>query len=150
MAFHWSLIDSKTPQVSRTHLSMAAKNISHQWYNRWPSCSIVFFFQFPSQVFILLFAFFLFYSVFNRDSKVHNFANSFFYLIIIRSGLLGEIRLSVYMSKSHGSLCVSFPKTDAGLGIYHLFLWSNLNFLAHLPVDPITHPEVSSLILLLC
>ena len=33
------------------------------------------------------------------------------------------------MSKSHWSLCVSFSRTDAGLCIYHLFVWSNLNFL---------------------
>ena len=50
-------------------------------------------------------------------------------LIIIRSGLLAEIRWSVCMSKSHRSLCVSFSSTDDGLCIYHLFVWSNLNFL---------------------
>ena len=33
------------------------------------------------------------------------------------------------MSKSHRSLCVSFSMTGAGLCIYHLFVWSNLNFL---------------------
>ena len=48
-----------------------------------------------------------------------------FLLIIIRSGRLAEIRWSVCMSKSHWSLCVSFPRTDAGLCIYHLFVWSN-------------------------
>ena len=53
----------------------------------------------------------------------------FFFLIIIRSGLLAEIRLSVFMSKSHWSLCVSFSRTSAGLCIYHLLAWSNLNFL---------------------
>ena len=53
----------------------------------------------------------------------------FFLLIIIRSGLLAEIRWSVCMSKSHRSLCVSFSWTDAGLCIYHLVVWSDLNFL---------------------
>ena len=33
------------------------------------------------------------------------------------------------MSKSHRSLCVSFSRTDVGLCIYHLLVWSNLNFL---------------------
>ena len=33
------------------------------------------------------------------------------------------------MSKSHRSLCVSFSRTGAGLCIYHLLAWSNLNFL---------------------
>ena len=47
----------------------------------------------------------------------------FFLLIIIRSGLLAEIRWSVCMLKSHRSLCVLFSRTDAGLCIYHLFVW---------------------------
>ena len=33
------------------------------------------------------------------------------------------------MSNSYRSLCVSFSRTGAGLCIYHLFVWSNLNFL---------------------
>ena len=53
----------------------------------------------------------------------------FFLLIIIRSGLLGKIRWSVRISKSHRSLCVSFSRTDSGLCIYHLLACSNLNFL---------------------
>ena len=53
----------------------------------------------------------------------------FFLLIIIRSGLLADIRWSVCMSKSHRSLCVSFSRTDVGLCIYHLLVWSNLDFL---------------------
>ena len=53
----------------------------------------------------------------------------FFSLIIIKSGLLIEIRWSVCMSKSHRSLCVSFSRAGAGLCIYHLFVWPTLNFL---------------------
>ena len=90
------------------------------------------FFLFSSKVEvpILVFTFFQFYSVVSRDSKVNNFANSlFFFFVIIRSGLLAEIRWSVCMSKSHRSLCVSFSRAGAGLYIYHLLLWSNLNFL---------------------
>ena len=64
-----------------------------------------------------------------RDSKVHNFASFLFLLIIIRSGLLVEIRWAICMSKSHWSLCVSFSRTDAGLCIYHLFVLSISNFL---------------------
>ena len=48
------------------------------------------------------------------------------FFIIIRSGLLAEIRWSVCMSKSHRSLRVSFFRTDAGLCIYHLLVWSLL------------------------
>ena len=90
------------------------------------------FFQFPCkvEVLILLFTFFQFYFVVNRDSKVDNFANSlFFLLIIIRSSLLAEVKWSVCMSKSHWCLCVSFSRTDVGLRIYHLFIWSNIDFL---------------------
>ena len=89
------------------------------------------FFQFSNKVEVLisLFRFFQFYSVVSRDSKVDNFADSFFLLIILRSGLLAEIRWSVCISKSHRSLCVSFSMTGAGLCIYHLLAWSHLNFL---------------------
>ena len=67
------------------------------------------------------------------------------FLLIIKSDLLAEIRLSVYMSKSHRSLYVSFSRTDAGLCIYHLFVWSNLNFL-HIS-QWITLPTQSCLVL---
>ena len=165
MVFHWSLSDSKSPQVSSTLLSiLVILNNAVIWMDSThPPTSkssspvnnllvtvlkapitigtivtFIFhgFFQFPSkvEVLILLFTFFQFYSVISRDSKVHNFANSlflsfFFFLFIIRSGLLAEIRWSVCMSKSHRSLCVLFSRTDAGLFIYHLFELSNFNFL---------------------
>ena len=90
------------------------------------------FFQFSGkvEVLVLLFTFFQFYSMVSRDSEVDKFVNSlFFLLIIIRSGLLTEIRWSLCMSKSVRSLCVSFSRTGAGLWIYYLFVGSNLNFL---------------------
>ena len=96
-----------------------------------PLCFIVFF-QFPSkvEVLILLFLFFQFYSVVSRYSKVHNLASSlFFFVDYYKSGLLAEIRWSVSTLKSHRSLCVSFSRRAAVLCIYHLFAWSNLNFL---------------------
>ena len=66
-------------------------------------------------------------------------------LIIIRSGLLAEIRWSVCMSKSHKSLCVSFSRTGARLCIYHFSVWSNLDFL-HISLW-ITLPTQSCLVL---
>ena len=41
----------------------------------------------------------------------------------------GRIGWSVCMLKSYRSLCESFSGTGAGLCIYHLFVWSNWNFL---------------------
>ena len=81
----------------------------------------------------------------SRDGKVDNFATSILLLIIIRSGLLAEIRRSVCMSKSHWSLCVLFSRIGAGLCVYHLFVWSNLNFL-HIS-QWITLPTQSCLVL---
>ena len=135
MVFHRSLSDSKSPQVSRTLLCiLAVLNNAVVWMvsTRRPTstssrpfrnhlvtvpnapitigiiftCMFHSFFQFPSkvEVLILLFTFFQFYSVVSRDSKVDNFANSL--LVIIKSGLLAEIRWSVCMSKFHRSLCV--------------------------------------------
>ena len=53
----------------------------------------------------------------------------FLLLVIMRSGLLAEIRWSVCILKYHRSLCESFSRTGAGLCKYHLFVWSNWNFL---------------------
>ena len=50
-----------------------------------------------------------------------------FLFTITRSGYLVEIMWPVCISKSLRSLCVS--RTDLGLCRYHLFVWSNLNFL---------------------
>ena len=47
----------------------------------------------------------------------------------MKSGLLAGIKWSVCMLKSQRSLCVSFSRTGAWLFIYHLFVWSNWNFL---------------------
>ena len=69
----------------------------------------------------------------------------FFLLIIIRSGLLAKIRWSVFMSKSNRSLCVLFSRTGAGLRMYHLFVWSKLDFL-HIS-QWITLPSQSCLVL---
>ena len=87
------------------------------------SCSTV-------EVLIFLFTFLQNYSVVRRDSKVDNFTNFlFFLLIIMRSGLLAGIKWSVCMLKSHRSLCESFSSTGTGLCIYYLFVWLNWNFL---------------------
>ena len=160
MVFPWSLSDSKSPQVSWTHLSILAdpnnavvwtvstrpvifkssspctnpfgnfnKGTNYNWYR----CHfhVPQFFQFSSkvQVLILLFTFFQFHSVVPADNRVPNSASSLFLLIIIRSGLLGEIRWSVCISKFQRGLCVSFCRTDSWLCIYHLFVRSNFNFL---------------------
>ena len=160
MVFHWRLSDSKSPQVSRILLSILAifnnavvwmvstrpptskssrpfnnplvtvPKHQSQLVSLSPSCSIVF--QFSSKVTVLIspFTFFQFYSVACRDSKVDNFADFLFLLLIImRSGVRAEIRWSICISNSHKSLCVSFSRTGAGLCIYHLLAWSNLNFL---------------------
>ena len=158
MVFHWSLSDSISPQVSRTlHSILAVLNNVVDWMvstcphtskssslfnnslvtvSRAPimigimshSCSIFFSvawqgrrvnssFYFPSVLFCG--------QPWQKSSQFYNY----FLLIIIRSGLLAEIRWSACMSKSYRSLCVSFSMTNAGLCIYHLFVWSNLNFL---------------------
>ena len=92
-----------------------------------------YFFLFPCkvEVLILLFTFFQFYSVVSRGQQNQQFCKFSFLLllIIIRSGLIAKIRWSVCMSKSHRSLWASFSRTDDGLCIYHLFVWSNFNFL---------------------
>ena len=160
MVLHWSLSDSKSPQVSRTRLSILAvlsnavvwivstrlpTSKSSRPFNNplvtVPKAPITIgtivtfmlhsFFQFSCkvEVLILLFNFLQIYSVVRRDSKVNNFTDSLSFVDYYDSGLLAGIRWSVCMLKSHRSLCESFSRTGAGLCIYHLFVWSNWNFL---------------------
>ena len=106
------------------------------------------FFQFSSKVqrFIFLFTFFRFYSVVSRDSRVQNLAGSFLFLLIItRSSRLAEIWWSACIAKSQRSLCISFFRTESGSCIYHLFMWSNFNFLHKF--QSITLPIYSCLVL---
>ena len=162
MVFHWSLSDSKSPQVSRTLLSiLVVLNNDVVWMvsTRPPTSSSSSPFSNPlvtipnAPITIGVIVTCMFHSFFNSLAKSrylsffsHSFsfilwsartAKStilqvlffFFLLIIIRSGLLAGIRWSVCLLKSHRSLCESFSRTGAGLCIYHLFVWSNLNFL---------------------
>ena len=72
---------------------------------------------------------FILWSAWTAKSTILQVISFFFLLVIIRSGLLAEIRWSVCMSKFHGSLSVSFSRRGAGLHRYHLFVRSKLNFL---------------------
>ena len=99
MVFHWSLSDSRFPQLSRilTDLNNAvvwmvsirpsisnssrplSKHTNYNWYR-----SFLFLFSGKIQELVPLFVFFDFHSVVRRDSKVHYMASSHFLLIIIR------------------------------------------------------------------
>ena len=164
MVFHCSLSDSKSPQVSRTLLSiLVVLNNAVVWMVSTPpltsessshfSNPLVTVPNAPITIGIIVIC--MFHSFFNslaRSRYLSFFSHSFsfvlwsagtakstilqvlffffsFLLIIIKSGLLAGITLSVCMLKSYRSLCVAFSRTDAGLCIYHLLVWSNLNFL---------------------
>ena len=125
------------------------KSTNYNWYN----CHFHvpdFFLKFLIKVklIILHFTSFQFYSVVTWDSKVHNFTSSlfFFLLIITKSGQLADIRWSVCMSKSQRSLYMLFSRTNAGLCMYHLFVWSDINLFDNSPW--ITLPRQSCLVLM--
>ena len=154
MVFHRGLSDSKSPQVSRTRfrflavLSNAVVQIvstrprtskSSRLFNNPLVIGTIVTFMFHSffntlarsrylSFFSLSFRFIL-WSAGTAKSTILQILFFFFLLIIMRSGLLAGIRWSVCMLKSHGSICESFSRTGAGLCIYHLFVWSNWNFL---------------------
>ena len=161
MVFHWSLSNSKSPQVSRTLPSiLTVLNNAIVWMvSTCPRTSkssspfnnplvtvpkapitigIIVTFRFHSSRYLSFFAHsfsFILWSARTAKSTTLQILYFFFFffffflLIIIRSGLLVEIRWSVCMSKSQKNLFVSFSGTAAWLCIYHLFVWSNLNFL---------------------
>ena len=145
MVFHWRLSDSKSPQVSRTLLSILfVFNNAVVWMvsTRLPTSKSSRPFNNPlvtvpkAPITIGIIVTFMFHSFFNslvRSSNLSLFSHSFsfilwsagtakstilqifFLIIIIRSGLLAEIRWSVCISKSHGSFCVSFCRTGVVL-----------------------------------
>ena len=53
----------------------------------------------------------------------------FFLLTATKSDCLAKICWSGCISTSQRILCVSFCRMDSGLGIYHLIIWLNSNFL---------------------
>ena len=93
--------------------------------------------------FLDIFLIFLLSPVPERQSPL--FGMFSFLLTISMSGQLDGIRSSVYISKSQRSFCVSFSRIDVRLSIYHLFVWSNLNFLHN--SQGITLPIQSCLVL---
>ena len=175
MVFHWSLSDSKSPQVSRTLLSVLADLNAVVWTVS--TCHVISKSSSPctnslvtvprapiTNGIIATFMFHSFYNSLARSRYLSLFLHSFsvtlwsagitkstipqvlsFLLIIIRYGRLAEIRWSFCILKSLRSLCVSFFGTDSGLCIYHLFVWLNFNFLHNF--QWITLPTQSCLVL---
>ena len=180
MVLHWSLSDSKSPQVSRTRLKiLAVLSNAVVWIvsTRPPISKSSRPFNNPlvivpnAPITIGTIVTFMFHSFFNSlaTSRYLSFfslsfriilwsaptAKStilqiFFLLNIMRSGLLARIKWSVCMLKSHRGLCVSFSRTGARLCRYHLFVWSNWNFLHISQWTTLPNPVGSRLILLLC
>ena len=66
----------------------------------------------------------------------------YFLLIIPRSGLLGKIRWSV-SRKIQKALRITFSRTDSGLWMCHMLVWSNLNFLHNIQWITLSHPVMS-------
>ena len=134
MVFHWSLSDSKSPQVSRTLLNIMAdlnnavvwtvstrpvilkslyqsfgdytKSTNYNWYNchfRVPQ----FFHSLTRSRYLSFFSYsfsFIQWSAITAKTTILQVLS--FLLIIIRSGLMAEIRWSVCVSKSRG-VCMS-------------------------------------------
>ena len=93
----------------------------------------LFFFFFNSLArsrYLSLFSHYFSYILWSAGTAKSSILQTFiFLLIIIRSSLLAEVRWSVWISKSHRSLCVSFSRTGAGLCIYYFLAESNLDSL---------------------
>ena len=154
MVFHWCLSDRKSPQVSRTLLSILAdlnnavvsmvstRPLFFKSFSPFINSSVT---VLRAPITIVTFMFHSFLKSLPRSRYLSFFSLSFnftlwstgtamfpilqvlfFLLFIIRSGRLAEFRWSVCMSKSQRSLCVSFPRTDVVLCMYHSFVRSNI------------------------
>ena len=174
MVFHWSFSDSKSPQVCRTHLSILAVFNSAVWmvsthpptsnYSSLFSNPLVTVPKTPITIgTIVTCMFHRFFNSLARSWYLSFFSHSFSFIlgsaetakstilqilsffIIIRSGLLAEIRWSVCTSKSHRSLCVSFSRTGAKLCIIPFVGMVKFKFLVPFSVDHLANPIVSRL-----
>ena len=165
MAFHWSLNDCKSPQVSTTLFSIPADPNTVVWivitcpiFKSFSSCtdSLVIVLSSPITISItvtfMLYSFllfstnvlvflslllFLYTTAFWRQSQLV----SLFSLTLPRLKRLTEISWSACISKCHRTFSVLFSRIDSVLCLYHF---------AQTPVDYFPHPVVSSLIPFLC
>ena len=171
--FHWSLINSKSLQVLGTLLSILA-DLNHAviWtvstrpvfskssspctnplvtVPRAPITIVTFmfqFFQFPSKVQVLIpfFAVFQFFSVFRRDSKVHNFASSLFFVDyhkVWSSGRDLVIRLYVKIAEEFVRVILQDRFSVVHIPLVRMI---KFKFLAQFPVDHLAHSVVVSFI----
>ena len=151
----WSLSDSKCPQVSSTLLSIMANlnNVIVYMISVHPlisnssspltkpleivpsapttisitillSSAFLVLWKSPSTYLSFRFLSFSLCDPLRRQSPV---GSKFSFLLITRSGLLAAKRWSVCKSKSQK--IISFSRTDSGLCVYCLVVWSNFNFL---------------------
>ena len=97
-----------------------------------PSCSTAFLVLWHGPKIWLLFPptlFFVFTLWFAGTANSTRWLVHFFLLIEIRFGLRIGTQWCVCISKLQRILCVSFSRTDSGLCIYHLVVWSHFNLL---------------------
>ena len=159
MIFYWSLSENKSPQVSRTLLSILADlnneivwmvstfsvistssslctspSVTEQLIRSSLSCSKVFF-QFPCkvEVIIILFTFFQFHSVVSRDNKVHYSASYLFFCWL----LLGLVVLpglgDPFVCQNFRGVCVShFPRQKQGCA-YTICLYGQISISCTIP-----------------
>ena len=146
MVSHWSLSDNKSPQVSRTLLSILA-NLNYAVVKMISTRPLISIYSSPginplvtvartpiTIGIIVTFMFSQFFNPLTRSCTLFSISFNFilwtakstiqqvlffflFLLTIIRSGRLLEIRWSVCISKTQKSVCVSFSRTGSGLCI---------------------------------
>ena len=161
MVFHGSLSDSKSPQVSRTLLSiLAVLSNAIMWivYTRPPTSKSSSPFNNPlvtvpkAPITIGIIVIFMFHSMFSSLARSAGTAKStilqFLFFCWLLLGLVFWPRLgNPCICQSPIGVYVLFSRTAGHISFVGMV---KFKFLAHLPVDHLAHPAVSSFILLLC
>ena len=148
MVFHWRLSESMSSQISRTLLSILVvlNNVVVWMVSTRPLISTssspfnylllnvpkVFFNSLARSRYLSFLSHFFNFTLWSAGkAKSTNLQVLFFFFVnyyeVWSSGRDLVIRL--YLKKSLRNLRVSFSRTDVGFCIYHLFVWSNYNFL---------------------
>ena len=153
MVFHWSLSDSKLPQIPRiligiladlnndVVLTVSIRSVLSKSSSPCPNPLVTvqraaittgIIVTSRSTVFpnhkqgweVLSLCFLLILLSVRRDSKAHTFANSVLFVGYFYCPRLGD----PFLSQNFWVGCQSHSPEHSGLSIYHLFVWSNLNF----------------------
>ena len=95
------------------------------------SCSIFFFSSLAKSRYLSFFSFSFSFTLRTAGTAMSTVWKDLFFFWLSLSLVVWQRSDDPFLSQNYKEYCVSFSRTDSGLCIYHLFVWSNSNFCLH-------------------